>query len=104
MAQSTAFWAETENVRAEYQRFLNHRQRVWLRIARRHRKARICGSMAVSLIKKKNLRAAMKQLFLSFRAWPLIVLDPVGIVLAIKELSSRNNSETIFPNLDEPEP
>jgi len=60
--------------------------------------------MTVSLIKKKNLRAAMKQLFAAFRAWPLIVLDLVGITLAIKALSSRNNSETIFPNLDQPEP
>ena len=104
MAHSTEFWAETKDVRSQYLRFLNHSQRVWLRIARRHRKARIRGSMTVSLIKKKNLRAAMKQLFAAFRAWPLIVLDPVGITLAIKALSSRNNSETIFPNLDQPEP
>jgi len=100
MAQSTAFWAETENVRAEYQRFLNHRQRVWLRITRRHRKARIHGSTAVSMIKKKNLRAAIKQLFAAFRAWPLIVFDFVGVVLAIKAFGSRNNSDTVFPNLE----
>jgi len=104
MAHSTAFWAETKDVRAQYQRFLNHRQRVWLRIARQHRKARIRGSRTVSLIKKNNHRAAMKQLFAAFRAFPLIVFDLVGIVLAIKELSSRNNSETIFPNLEKPEP
>jgi len=104
MAHSTAFWAETKDVRAQYLRFLNHGQRVWLRIARRHRKARVHGSMTVSLIKKKNIRAAMKQLFPAFRAWPLIVIDLVGIVLAIKELTSKNNSETIFPNLEKPKP
>jgi len=60
--------------------------------------------MAVSLIIEKKFQAAMKQLLASFRAWPLIALDLFGIVLAIKELSNRNNSEVIFPNLEKPEP
>ena len=104
MAHSRAFGAEIRDVRVQYQHFLNHGQRVWLRIARRHRRAREHGSMAVSLVKKKEIRAAISQLSAAFRAWPLFVIDLVGIVLAIKELRSRNNSETIFPDLEKPEP
>jgi len=103
MAHSRAFGAEIREVRVQYHHFLNHGQRVRLRIARRHRKAREHGSVAVSLIKKKKRRAAMNQLFAAFQAWPLFVLDLVGIVLAIKALSSKNYSETIFPNLERPE-
>ena len=103
VAHSTAFWTETEEVRYQYQRFLNYEQRVWLRIARRHRKAREHGSMAVSLLRKQDRRAAIKQLFATFRAWPLIVLDFVGLVLAVKALGSKNNSEALFPDLEKPE-
>ena len=104
MASSTAFLVETKKIRDRYRGFLNHGQRVWLRITRRHRKGRIKGSTAVSSIKKRNFKTAGQNLLAAFRAWPLIVFDLAGIVLAIKELRDRGSSETIFPDLENPDP
>jgi len=68
-------------------------------IARRHRKARVHGSTAVSLIKKGKFRAAAKKLIAAFQAWPLLVIDLHGFFLALKELTNREQNEPAVPEL-----
>ena len=99
VAHNTAFTAEFKKIREQYQRLLNYGQRVWLWIARRHRKARVHGSTAVSLIKKWKFRAAAKQLIAAFLAWPLLIIDLHGIFLALKELANREQNEPAVPEL-----
>jgi glycosyltransferase involved in cell wall biosynthesis len=77
-----------KSIREQYQHYLTRGQRVWLRVARRHRKARRRGAKAVSLLKQGQFWAAMRQLISAFGIWPLLVIDR-GIFLAIKELMTR---------------
>jgi hypothetical protein len=99
MAHNSAFTREIKLVREQYKRYLTYNQRVWLWIANRHRKARMHGSKAVSLFKKGEFLAAMRQVMTAFMAWPLLAIDLHGIFLAIKELDSRNKDDPVFPEM-----
>ncbi len=99
VAHNSEFTREIKLVREQYKRYLTYNQRVWLWIANRHRKARMHGSKAVSLFKKGEFLAAMRQVMTAFMAWPLLAIDLHGIFLAIKELDSRNKDKPAFPEM-----
>lgn len=98
VAHNSAFALEGETIREQYKCLLTRGQRCWLWVMRRHRKARLHGSKAVSLLKKGKLWSASRQLMAAFTVWPLLVIDR-GIFLAIKELASRNQDEPVFPEV-----
>ena len=104
VAQTAAFAEEGKPIRAHYRSYLSHPQRVWLWIVRRHRKARIQGARAVGLIKERRFGAALGQLVVMLRTWPLMVVD-YGVVLAIKELLAGKPQTPappqIFPEWDD---
>ncbi len=99
VAHNSAFTLEIKHVLEQYKRLLTRRQRWLLWIAHRHRKARMHGSKAVSLLKAGKLWTATRQLMAAFMAWPLLVIDIHGILLAIKELDSRNKGDPVFPEM-----
>jgi glycosyltransferase involved in cell wall biosynthesis len=99
VAHNTAFAPEIKNVVERYKRLLTRRQRWWLWVAGRHRKARIRGAKAVSLLKKRQLRAAIRQLLAALADWPFMAVDLHGGLLAIRELVSRNKGEPVFPEI-----
>jgi len=98
VAQNEAFTREIKAVLDCYLRYLNRAQRIWLGIARRHRKARIHGSRAVSLLKQGESWQASGQLLAAFGTYPLIFLDP-GILSAVKELVTRPPDAPVFPEM-----
>jgi glycosyltransferase involved in cell wall biosynthesis len=95
-----------KSIREQYKHCLTRKQRAWLTIVVNHRKGRIRGAKAVSLLKQRNFLAASRQLMLGFVAWPLLMVDN-GIFLAIKELMSRKPEHPafpqVFPEWDDPE-
>lgn len=91
-----AFALEGKTIREHYERFLTRGQRAWLWVARRHRKARLRGSQAVSLLKEGKLWAAMRQAMSALRVWPLLLIDR-GVFLAVKELIGPKNQRPAVP-------
>jgi len=105
VARNSEFTREGHPILEQYKRRLNCIQQGWLWVARRHRKARMHGSRAVSLLKKGEFRAATRQLMLALVVWPLLVIDLHGILLAVKELTSRKQDgpalPEVWPNWDD---
>ncbi len=89
---------EAKPIQEQYKCLLTCGQRAWLWVTRRHRKARMRGAKAVSLLKKGKFWAATRQLVSAFVVWPLLVIDR-GIFLAIKELTSRKQDERAVPEV-----
>ncbi len=98
MAHSSAFAPEIKRVLEQYKRLLTRSQRWLLWVANRHRKACLRASKAVSLLKKRELRAATRQLLTALMIWPFLVID-CWVITAIKELVSRNEEDPIFPEI-----
>ena len=105
VARTFEFTREGNPVREQYKRRLTGMQRVWLWVARRHRKARVRGTKAVALMKTGEFKAATRQLTAAFVVWPLLVFDFHGFFLAFKELSGRNQNlpsiAEVWPEWDE---
>jgi len=99
VAQTSAFTREGNPVREQYKRHLTFVQRVWLWVARRHRRARICGSKAVSLFNKGEFRAAARHMLAAFVVWPLLVVDLPGILLAFKGITNPKQDEPAVPEV-----
>ena len=97
VARNSEFAHEGNPIREEYIRRLSRTQRGWLCAARRHRRARVRGRKAVSLFKRGELRAATKHLMLAFVAWPLLVIDLPGMLLALRELTNlKKDAPTVL--------
>jgi glycosyltransferase involved in cell wall biosynthesis len=99
VANNPAFPQEARLILEQYERLLTHRQRVWLAVGRRHRKARRRGSKAVSLLKTRKFREATKELIAAIVAWPLLVIDLYGYFLAIQGLTSKRPLEPNVPEI-----
>jgi glycosyltransferase involved in cell wall biosynthesis len=98
VADNPAFAREGKPIREHYQQYLTHAQRLWLWLVRRHRKARMQGAQAVSLLKERKLRAALKKLAAAWLTWPLLVIDR-GILLALKELLGPKPKGAVYPTV-----
>ena len=99
VARNSEFTREGNPIREEYKRHLNCIQQGWLWVARRHRKARVRGSEAVSLLRTGGFRAATRHFMLALVVWPLLVIDLHGILLAVKELTSRKQDGPALPEV-----
>jgi len=99
VAEISGFARESNLIREQYIHRLTHMQRGWLWVARRHRKATVHGKKAVMFIKKGKFRAAAGHIVQVLAAWPLLMMDPRGVFLALKELVSRRQSEPVFPDI-----
>jgi hypothetical protein len=99
VARNSEFTREGNPIREEYKRHLSCIQRGWLCVARRHRRARVRGTKAVSLFKRGELRAATRHLMLAFVVWPLLVIDLPGILLAFKGLTNLKQDEPAVPEI-----
>ena len=99
VAENSEFARESNLIREQYKHRLTYIQRRWLWVARWHRRARIHGKKAVMLIKKGEFSAAIRHIMLAFVAWPLLIIDLQGIFLALKELTSREQSEPAVPEI-----
>lgn len=98
LARRTDFAREGRTIRAQYAERLDRAQRAWLWMVQRHRKARWHGSRVVPLARKREYRAAARQLGRAFSTWPLLLFDR-GVVLAIGQLAGRHRSPPTFPDL-----
>jgi glycosyltransferase involved in cell wall biosynthesis len=105
VSQTAAFVPEGKSIRKDYERLLSRVRRCGLSAVRRHRKARALGSRGVTLLKEGKPWAATRQLISALSAWPLMVLDWGGILLAIRELVTRKDPERtvpmVFPEWDD---
>ncbi|UCG81201.1 MAG: hypothetical protein JSV60_02665, partial [Desulfobacterales bacterium] len=99
VARISEFTQESNSIREQYKRRLTCVQRGWLWAARRHRRARINGKKAVSLFKKGEFQIATRRLILALAAWPFLVIDLHGFLLALKELTKRERNEPAVPEL-----
>ncbi len=98
VAHNSAFTLERKIIWEQYECLLIRRQRWWLWIIRRYRKARLHGAKAVSLLKNGKPWAASKQLMKALMIWPFFVIDR-GIFLAMKKLVSSKQNEPVFPEV-----
>ncbi len=101
VAHTPAFALEARPIRAHYLALLRPWQRSWLRVARRHRKARMSASKAISFVKQGQLRKGLQAMTLALKAWPLVCLDVSGIWLGIKAFM-RPPSESLLPDAMSP--
>jgi glycosyltransferase involved in cell wall biosynthesis len=99
VSRNSEFVREGNPIREQYKRRLTPIQRGWLWVACRHRRARLRGSEAVSLLKTGEFRAAMRQLMWALVVWPLLIIDLHGILLAIKELTCRKEEGPALPEV-----
>jgi len=99
VARNSEFVREGNPIREQYKRRLTPIQRGWLWVACRHRRARVRGSEAVSLLKRREFRAATNKLMLALVVWPLLVIDLHGILLAVKELTCRKQEGVALPEV-----
>jgi glycosyltransferase involved in cell wall biosynthesis len=99
VALNPEFAWEVNTIREQYKRRLTRNQRGWLWFARRHHRARMRGSKAVSLLKQRKFRPATMLLMSAFVFWPLMIIDLPGILLALKDLSSHKQDQLSVPEV-----
>ena len=97
VAHQDAMRREIKSTLSEYERLVTRTERIWLRIARRHRKARVHGQRTVTHLKRRRMRAALKEAGSAFRQWPLLLVDP-GLILAVRELIRSSPGKPPFPD------
>jgi len=85
-------------IRDQYLSQLTFGQRVWLSVVRRHRRARGCGSRAVSLLKQGDVRSAASRAIRAYVIWPLLVFDLGGLFLVVRELFTKKH-KPVFPQV-----
>lgn len=102
---NSAFALEAGLIVDWYKSLLTRWQKFRLLVGLRHRKARMRGARAVSLLKKGNVWAAAKHLISALIVWPLLLFDLHGILLAIKALGSLKHDgpeiPVVWPEWDE---
>jgi len=99
VARTSEFTREGNPIREQYKRHLTFVQRMWLWVARRHRRARVRGSRAVSFFNKGEFQTAAKHMLTAFVVWPLLVIDLYGIFLALKGLINHQQNEAAVPEV-----
>ncbi len=99
IAQDSSFAAEISDVVEHYEKVLSRRERLRLWSARQHRAARKRGTRAVSLLLSGKVMGALGELAKAVKAWPLVVLDVVGVFLAIKELARGKQEAPVLPEI-----
>jgi len=99
VTRNTEFTREGHPIIAQYKRRLNCMQRGWLWVARRHRKARVCGTKAVIHLKAGKVSAATRSLMSAFAVWPFMIIDFKGILLALKELTDPAQDRPAMPEV-----
>ncbi len=98
MAQQEGMAREVKAVVSEYESRLSTREKLWLRIVRRHRRGRVHGRRTIGLLRSGDVRTALREFGRAFRQWPLLFLDP-AVFLAAKELVSGSPSRAPFPDI-----
>jgi GT2 family glycosyltransferase len=97
VAQQPGMAAEFRATAAAYERFLTPWQRTRLRLARRHRFARVHGARAVSHLQQGQLRNAAPELLAAFRYWPLLCFD-IGAIRALRRQTAAPQAPAFFPD------
>jgi glycosyltransferase involved in cell wall biosynthesis len=97
VAHQDRMGAEIRATLREYERLLTRRQRVRLRLARRHRLGRVHGARAVRCIRDRDPAGAMRETMAAFIAWPLLWLD-LGAIAALRRSLSEARQPSIFPD------
>jgi len=93
-----AFVPEIVKVMKHYEPSLSRWQKCWLWVTRRHRKARMHGSHAVSNLKNRQIHSAIISLIKAFFIWPFVVVDFYSFSFAFKQLTDRGQkSPEIWP-------
>lgn len=104
VAHALAFAAEAKPIRDHYRQYLTPVQRLGLRVAHRHRQARMRGSKALVLFRQAQFAGAVRELASAFSVWPLFVFDVGGMWLALKALcgqgGERVTASAIAPKWD----
>jgi GT2 family glycosyltransferase len=89
---NSAFALEAGAIVDQYKSLLSPWQKSRLSVGLRHRKARMQGARAVSLLKKGKVWAACSHLISALIVWPLLVVDLYGFLLAIRALSCAKDA------------
>ncbi len=98
MSESSAFAQEGNTIREHYKSLLSRGQRRWLWVVQRNHRARMHGSRAISLIRRKQYIPAARHLLTAFFTWPLLVFDR-RVFLAIKDLTGKRQGVVEVPDL-----
>ena len=99
VALHSEFTREGYPILEQYQRRLNIIQQGWLWGVRQHRKSRIRAANAVAMLKTGEIKAAMVLLITAFAAWPLVVIDIKGILLALKAFNHPSQDQPVMPKV-----
>ncbi len=101
IAQNARFVRESDPVREVYKQHLTPLQRLWLRGATRHRKARVRGARAITALKRGDYSTAAGLLLSALAVWPPVLVDLQGVWLALKALTGHGRSgPDIWPAWD----
>ena len=98
IAHQTAMGAEVNRVIDDFEARLPRPKRAWVRIIRRHRKARVHGRRTIRLLRERRTGDALGELMTALRCWPLIFLDP-ALFVAVKEFVTGSPSKPPFPDI-----
>jgi glycosyltransferase involved in cell wall biosynthesis len=99
VARNTEFIREGQPILQQYKRRLNWLQRGWLWGVRRHRMARVRGTKAVALMKTGKVREALHHLISALAAWPFLIIDFSGMILAFQELTNNRSDQPNMPQV-----
>jgi hypothetical protein len=98
VAQQHAMAAEIVQVMREYEDLLTRRQRVQLRLARRHRRGRVHGARALQQLRAGRHAAAFSELRTALVNWPLLMVD-AGAVIALLRSLRTDQPPAVFPDM-----
>ena len=99
VAHNARFTVEGKAIRDQCIRLLSPAQQARLWLGLRHRKARRRGLKAVSLLRRSEFRAAIRQLVCALVVWPLLLVDFYGLLLAIDELNRQRQIGPPLPQV-----